>query len=378
MLTIYQRHQKGCKYRHEEGRKKRACQCVLWVDGILGGQEIRQSLKMRDWQRANALIHEWEARGCVVEPEPEQDELVTIERACIQFLDDARARELRPPTLEKYQLLFRRLQEFSAQHGLRYIKELDIERLRAFRASWPDHNLSALKKLERMKAFFGFCHDSGWLESNPARKIKNPKITDVPTLPFSPEEVSRILAACDVYPDKHNAPRVKALVLLLRHSGLRIRDAVTLNQDRIADGKLFLRQAKTNVAVWVPLPPFVVDALDRIPGQYPFWTGESNPKSCVGNWQRALRRLFKLAGVPTGHAHRYRDTFAVELLLAGVPLDRVSVLLGHQSIAVTQRSYSPWVRSRQEQLESDIRGTWAEIRGTPEVRGKHEASKLLM
>ncbi len=38
--------------------------------------------------------------------------------------------------------------------------------------------------------------------------------------------------------------------------------------------------------------------------------------------ERRLQRLFELARVPTGHAHRLRDTFAVELLLAGVPLDR--------------------------------------------------------
>jgi len=62
--------------------------------------------------------------------------------------------------------------------------------------------------------------------------------------------------------------------------------------------------------------------------------------------------------VQSGHAHRFRDTFATELLLAGVPLERVSILLGHSSIRITERHYSPWVRSRQEQLERDVRATW--------------------
>ena len=78
----------------------------------------------------------------------------------------------------------------------------------------------------------------------------------------------------------------------------------------------------------------------------------------MGNWQRSLRTLFRLASVPDGHAHRFRDTFAVELLLAGVPLERVSVLLGHQSVKVTEKHYTPWVKARQEQLESDVRRTW--------------------
>jgi integrase len=143
---------------------------------------------------------------------------------------------------------------------------------------------------------------------------------------------------------------------------------------------LFLYTAKTGTAVWCPLPPSVTEALEAIPGErYFFWTGESNPKSCVGNWQRSLRTLFRLAGVPDGHAHRFRDTFAVELLLAGVPLERVSVLLGHQSVKVTEKHYTPWVKARQEQLESDVRRTWntdlvalAETKGTPQVHGGSE------
>ncbi|HVB58594.1 MAG TPA: tyrosine-type recombinase/integrase [Candidatus Acidoferrales bacterium] len=60
-----------------------------------------------------------------------------------------------------------------------------------------------------------------------------------------------------------------------------------------------------------------------------------------------------------GYAHRFRDTFAVELMLAGVPLEIVSVLLGHQSVRITERHYSPWVRARQEQLEADLQRAFA-------------------
>jgi integrase/recombinase XerD len=381
MLTLYRRHLKSCDHRGE-GREYRRCHCPVWADGFLGAVELRESLKTRNWQKANDTVQEWEARGSREAPKAEAGSLTTVEHACNEFLRDARARELREPTLYKYRLLFRRLQEFAQQHGLRYVSELDLENVRAFRAGWADHNLAAMKKLERLRAFFRFCQDGGWVADNPARKLKNPKITDCPTLPFSREQVANILAACGDYPDRRNAARVRALVLLLRYSGLRIRDAVTLGRERICDGKLFLCTAKTGTVVWCPLPPFVVEALEAIQGAgpYMFWTGESNPKSCVGDWQRSLRRLFRLAGVPDGHAHRFRDTFAVELLLAGVPLERVSVLLGHQSVKVTEKHYTPWVRARQEQLEADVRRTWETdiiagldpIGRTPIVHGKSD------
>jgi hypothetical protein len=78
----------------------------------------------------------------------------------------------------------------------------------------------------------------------------------------------------------------------------------------------------------------------------------------ITNWRARLQRLFELAKIPDGHAHRFRDTFAVELLLAGVPIERLSVLLGHQSVRITERHYSPWAKSRQEQLEADLRKAW--------------------
>jgi integrase/recombinase XerD len=180
------------------------------------------------------------------------------------------------------------------------------------------------------------------------------------------------LDACDIYPDRANAVRLRALVLLLRYSGLRIRDAATLSRNRIQGDKLFLYTAKTGTPVYCPLPPFVMEALNAIPeSTYFFWTGLSTPKTAAGIWQESLKRLFVLAGVPDGHAHRFRDTFSVELLLAGVPIERVSILLGHQSVRITEKHYAPWVRARQEQLEADVRRTWETPEPQRRTHGGH-------
>jgi hypothetical protein len=47
----------------------------------------------------------------------------------------------------------------------------------------------------------------------------------------------------------------------------------------------------------------------------------------------------------------FRDTFAVELLNKGVPIDRVSLWLGHGSVKVTEKHSAPLVKERQQQLE---------------------------
>lgn len=127
------------------------------------------------------------------------------------------------------------------------------------------------------------------------------------------------------------------------------------------------------------LPDFVVKALEATPRVTPklfFWTGQGKLETSVKDWQGRLRDIFDLAGVSKGEgnavAHRFRDTFAVELLLAGVPIERVSILLGHSSVRITEKHYNPWVRSRQEQLEADVRQAWASdpliIGGTKQVQ----------
>lgn len=104
--------------------------------------------------------------------------------------------------------------------------------------------------------------------------------------------------------------------------------------------------------------------------EYFFWDGKSERETTVKSWNRVFQKLFSATDPPIvgGHAHRFRDTFAISLLLKGVDLASVSILLGHSSIKVTERHYSPWVKARQERLEADVRLTWA----APLSKGKRD------
>ena len=362
MLTIYRRHMKSCNHR-AKGRQFRHCRCPIWVDGFLGSKELRESLKMRDWQRAQGKIREWEAddrRETAPTPKPTED-------AWSEFLADLEARKLHSSTVRKYKLLKRQMEDFAKDRGLLFLTEFDLSKVSQFRSRWKDGPRSSAKKLERLRAFFRFAQKRKWVPENPALDLKAPKVTLCPTLPFNHEEMLRILAATDQYKEEmpshgvENGRRIRGLVLLLRYSGMRIGDAVNFSTDQLESNRLFLYTQKTGVPVNTILPEFVLSALKATPKvteQFFFWSGEGKLESTVRSWQTRLRRLFKLANIPDGHAHRFRDTFAVELLLAGVPIERVSILLGHQSVRITEKHYSPWVRSRQEQLEADLVSAW--------------------
>jgi integrase/recombinase XerD len=360
MLTIYRRHRRNCKHR-SKGRKHRHCQCPIWVDGFLSGKELRESLKLRDWQKALERVREWEIEDRRTQ---KQQTRLPIATAHQKFMADAEARKLNQATLYKYRLLFRHLDKFAESSKLEFLDQLDLDTLATFRATWTEGPRTSLKKLERLRAFMRFAEKRKWIDGNPAIDLKAPKVPNKPTLPFTREEMISILAALGPYGKSaglRNGQRLKAFVLVLRYSGMRIGDAVQLAINRIQGNKLLLHTEKTGVHVYCVLPDIVTKALDAAPHSsqnYFFWTGKSTIRSAKGKWQRRLQRLFEFASVVSGHAHRFRDTFAVELLLAGVPLDRVSVLLGHSSVRITERHYAPWTRSRQEQIEADLKAAW--------------------
>ena len=110
----------------------------------------------------------------------------------------------------------------------------------------------------------------------------------------------------------------------------------------------------------MPLPKIAVQALEQIENgsKYFFWTGNGVRKSAVADWQRALRRLFEIADV-TGNPHMFRHTFATDLLSRGIPIEDVSVLLGHKSVKITESYYSHWIKARRDRLEERVRELWA-------------------
>jgi integrase len=147
-------------------------------------------------------------------------------------------------------------------------------------------------------------------------------------------------------------------------------------------------QRKTGDPVYCPIPPHVADVLNTIPAsqkgnaneRYFFWTGEGLAKTITSNWQRSYKKLFSLVGLKNQdgtakrcHPHMLRDTFAVEAILSEMPVQRVSEILGHSSIRVTEKHYLPWVRARQKQLNDAVVESWK--RQGVYVKGKPRPGK---
>jgi integrase len=228
------------------------------------------------------------------------------------------------------------------------------------------------------------------MKENPARRIKKVAPEQDETQPFTREQYDALIQATWLYGsrdgkkngDTVNARRARTYLKLLRWSGLRAGDAACLSRDKLRDDdSLFLYQkkvkGKASSAVYGLLPHDVAEELRNVPRNaythpsYFFWSGRSKRKSEVSNWIKIFGKILDKAtethpklfleadgcSMPA-HLHMLRDTFAVEYLLAGMPLEEVSRLLGHSSVLITQKHYAPWVLERQQRLATSVRTAW--------------------
>ena len=125
----------------------------------------------------------------------------TISEAIERFFEDAEARGLAEATSGKLNLLLRkRLLPWCRSKGYLSLKQLTVDELTQFRATWPDSPISKYKKQERLKSFLHFCVAGDLVRTNPVLGIKPVKVPPSPTLAFDEEQMTAILDACDRYP----------------------------------------------------------------------------------------------------------------------------------------------------------------------------------
>lgn len=370
IITIFVRHSLGCTHTGDEFYKR--CDCWKHLRWTHNGKQRRRATKSKTWVGAERVKREVELSYEMAGKPVQRDHPATVRQAVETFIRDKQGQNLNASVLGKYRRELARLVEFSEHLGKFYLSEIALHDLTEFRSSWESDYPSSITRQRvqaRLRAFFRYAHSAGFILRNPAADLSTIKVKQVPTLPLTDAQFNKLLETIpEEFRDATKIARVRALIRCMRHTGLAIRDAVCLQRAKIQYDtqkritRIVTARAKTGVDVSVPIPPDVAKELLGVPNvdpNYVFWqTGNGKPESAVTNWQHDLRALFRKAGMPKGHPHQLRDTAAVSWLIAGIPLEEVSRLLGHSSIKTTEKHYAPWVKSRQDRLDALVVATW--------------------
>lgn len=352
MLQPYRRHLKSCPHR-SKGQWFTLCQCPIWAYGEVDGKPFRQSLRTRSGPRAEQIMQMIEAGRDPVGLQARADTR-SIGSAVGEFLKDCRGRNIRNSTLDLYSRTLAWIDSTIA------LEAVDAGFLGAHRDRRPIAPSSWRKELQILRIFFRWCLERKWISDNPAKSLRTPHVEDLATLPFAEQEVHGLLDACGRIGEGNQdkewiRKRARAIVLTLLYSGLRISDVAQLKREALEEsGHLVLKVLKTGVRLKVLLHPDAAAALRALPATNPryfFWTGRSKLKICCNSIRITVRRLGAIAGVHA-HPHRFRDTFAVELLTQGADIRTVQKLLGHTSVRTTEKHYAHFVAAHQALLDS--------------------------
>jgi len=383
MLHVVVRHQAPCK---QSDPNYRRCKCPKYLHGVPegGGKMIRESAKTRSWDRAQEIAdkrnRENHDRKLGIAPVVKLQSL-EIKDAVDQFIQAKQKANSSQATLDSYELVLRtQFLPWCTKSGLSYLDQLTGDALLNVDQLWTqgrrrhaqgdktgNASSTARIKYTRLSSFFGYWIKRGKMTSNPLKQaFDRPKLKDEDvreTQPLEPDELKRMLDRTyeSIKGQKHGAVqrlKLRALLLLMRYSGLAIVDAAKFPRNKLGpnhdlpEDAVELRRTKTGKPVFVLLPPRVAKLLRSLPNSNPdyfFYDGKLDDKQLTDNWRQSLKRLAKLAKVEGFHPHRMRCTFAVEQILRGTTIEDIAELLGNTP-EVCAKHYLPLVKQRRERL----------------------------
>jgi integrase/recombinase XerC len=375
-LYLYRRHLRCCQFFGPGGRDARGdrCNCPYHVDGIHNGQRVqRRSLKTRSRQTAERRLAEL-TRELDAKAEQGIRSRLTLFEAIKRFLQrygefgqDGKYRgDAQYGTYRKYRTSLRLLEEFCGRKRIFELADVSLDHIEDFRRSREIGLVTWKVELQTLRTFFAYCVGRKWIAGNVAKEMKAPRnLKPNEVSPYTPAQEGRIMAACEqIGKGSYERLRARGLVLLLRHTALRISDVATLRKDAVAwdesaaTWRVWVRTQKTGEPVFLPIPKSLKMILDALPlprnaaqdCPYYFWNGLTSRRAVVGIAERTLSAVFKKSGVKDAHAHRYPHSLATRLLERGASFEQVADILGNTP-AVVRKHYGKWSKGRQDNID---------------------------
>ncbi len=230
---------------------------------------------------------------------------------------------------------------------LRGLRQSDFRAWLARRRNDGLESTSLARSLSAIRSFFRRLQRDGLVENAAAGLIRTPKRPHSVPKPLSVAAAQQVIEAAD---EADAAPwlqaRDAAILTLLWGAGLRLGEALGLNGEDIPKGDSLLVTGKGNKQRIVPILPVVREAIVAyaklcpyaIAAGTPLFYGARGRRLDPAIVQKAMRNARRALNLPeTATPHALRHSFATHLLAGGGDLRTIQELLGHASLATTQR-----------------------------------------
>jgi integrase/recombinase XerD len=237
------------------------------------------------------------------------------------------------------------LKGYKVQHNLllRHFGDIDIRTI-----TLPDLKTYLIEKgghlkpsslgmrIRFIRAFFRWVTDEGYCDSNPARKLKEPKLGQRVPKALSEEDTVMLQEGCKM-------PLEHALINFIYSTGCRIGEVHRLNRNAINwDNRSCIVLGKGNkervvyfsikAAIW--LKKYLNSRKDN---DVALFVTERKPhRMSIAQIRYVVKRVAKRSEVEVNvYPHKLRHSFATHLLNNGAPMEGIQTLLGHTKIETT-------------------------------------------
>ena len=263
--------------------------------------------------------------------------------AYIEFIASREAANVSPRTIGYYYAKLRPFCVWCGSNGVSLIGDVSAKHIRDYIITLRDRALSPWTMhgaARAIKAFLRFCQSEGMIADVPP--ITMPKLPKELPQPYTAAEVERLIGSCE-------CERDRAIIYMLVDTGLRASELIALDgrDVDISSGLVMVRGGKGAKDRAVYFGSKTKGAILRYWREVgtkpakddPFFVTRVAPIERLSFFGLAsmLRRLGKRADVQTCTPHRFRRTFAVWSLRAGMDVFTLQRLMGHEDLGTTRR-----------------------------------------
>jgi site-specific recombinase XerD len=263
------------------------------------------------------------------------------------FLLDRQAARATAKTIQTYSYVLNSFSEWLLSHGVSDVSHMLAQHIRAYLVHLQEKGHKDTTQHCHARVIRTWCNwlvAEGDLAQSPMARVKMPRLEQRIPPPFSRDDIVALLGACNRH-DPMGA-RNQAIILCLLDSGLRAEEFVKLQiGDVNMTTGLVTVLGKGHKQRTVRLGAKARAAIRRMlafrrntgPNE-PLWTVHFEQGALtLHGLQIMLHRLGERAGVVPCSPHRFRRTFALWCLRAGMNLHDLRLLMGHSQVSILAR-----------------------------------------
>lgn len=264
-----------------------------------------------------------------------QDRQPTIQEAVYRWLDIVSRGNA--GTFADYKNKVPHLLDFCRSNGVERLGDFTTKEAAELIQRLPPENkpVTILNKKRVYTAFFNWAFSTYGIEKiNPFTRVKTPKVSRKEREFWTPEQVAQIL-------DNAGDKSERLLFAFMAYAGLRFFEAAGLSWENLDGGKLSI-VGKGDKPAKVPIGRRLNDEIKRFLGENtrpesgPIFQSPNNSSE-----NTKVKKICERLGIPGGaHCHKFRHSFASNLLRAGASIIAVSKLMRHEKPDITLRFYA--------------------------------------